>query len=414
MNAVCTIVAKNYLSQARTLGDSLKKSNPDLPYYILLADEADGYIDLEKEKYNVIEFKNVCPCKYKEMAFKYNVLEFNTATKPFFLEYLHNTYGYEKIIYLDPDIYVYKPLDYIYDLLTDYSFVMTPHFCYPKPEYDGGFSEEELLFVGIYNLGFAAVKFNDSGKNIIHWWQNRLFSRGYADKEDALHVDQKWMDFLPVIFKDDVFVTNHIGINAAAWNLQEKEFILDNNEWKMKNLVTGEIQELIFFHFSGFNPNAPETIHKRQCKYSFDNRKDCKEPFEEYARQLLDNGYNTCLTYPYHYSKFDNGIVIDYYHRRMYRKLLDMGYHFDDPFSTSANTLYELFERNNLIDKKIKASIEISGKKTVSNIDGKKKAINKGLLFMKSVLGVNKYFSLMKYLHGITRPEEQMFLLKEK
>ena len=34
-----TIVSKNYLAYARTLCDSFKRFNPDMPFYVLLVDE---------------------------------------------------------------------------------------------------------------------------------------------------------------------------------------------------------------------------------------------------------------------------------------------------------------------------------------------------------------------------------------
>ncbi len=44
-------------------------------------------------------------------CFQYNVLELNTAAKPYFLSYLLDKTGCQKLVYLDPDILVLHQLD---------------------------------------------------------------------------------------------------------------------------------------------------------------------------------------------------------------------------------------------------------------------------------------------------------------
>ncbi len=59
-------------------------------------------------------------------AFKYDILELNTNVKPSFLRYLLNS-GIEELVYLDPDIFVYKELTPIFDALSHSAIVLTPH-----------------------------------------------------------------------------------------------------------------------------------------------------------------------------------------------------------------------------------------------------------------------------------------------
>ena len=41
-------------------------------------------------------------------AMKYDILELNTNVKPTFLKHLLERYGLTKLVYLDPDIFVYR------------------------------------------------------------------------------------------------------------------------------------------------------------------------------------------------------------------------------------------------------------------------------------------------------------------
>jgi lipopolysaccharide biosynthesis glycosyltransferase len=214
-NVAFTICAKNYLAQAFTLKESFEIHNPNCDFFIFLSDDSEGIAD------SVITLEDSWIPDWKKMAFKYNVIEFSTSVKPFCFKKLFQE-NYDKIIYLDPDIYVTNPLDEIFDFLENKTIVLTPHYCNIQTEYTGSITEEEILFVGIYNLGFTAIKNNLIGLKIIDWWMNRLSNKCYADKIDALHVDQKWMDFIPAFFPNDVLITHHMGINPAIWNLHER------------------------------------------------------------------------------------------------------------------------------------------------------------------------------------------------
>ncbi len=74
MEAVFTIVAKNYLARAITLGDSIKKNNPELDFFIFLADEI-GDADIASCSYKVIEAKDINILYFYTIAFQYNILE---------------------------------------------------------------------------------------------------------------------------------------------------------------------------------------------------------------------------------------------------------------------------------------------------------------------------------------------------
>ena len=208
-----TICAKNYLAQAITLKKSFERNNENCSFFIFLSDLTSPEVPDDVQLMDDSWIQG-----WEEMAFKYTVVEFSTAIKPFCFQKLF-VEGYYRVVYLDPDIYVTKSLDQVYSLLDNKSIVLSPHYCKIQEQFSGAVSEEELLFVGIYNLGFTAIKKSIEGQTIIKWWMNRLHDKCYIDKWDGLHVDQKWMDFIPCFFPNDVVITHHPGINPAIWNL---------------------------------------------------------------------------------------------------------------------------------------------------------------------------------------------------
>ena len=165
-----TICSKNYLAQAFTLRESFLKYNSEIDFHIFLADIYDHEL-LEKFRYIIPVNEKIVP-KLEDMAFKYNVIEFNTSIKPFCIKYLLDKY--EKVMYLDPDIYVTSSLSVVFDMLNEKDFVITPHYNHLEKEFTGAIPEEIVMFVGVFNLGFCAVKKGVVGELIIHWWMNRL------------------------------------------------------------------------------------------------------------------------------------------------------------------------------------------------------------------------------------------------
>jgi len=407
MNAIFTIAAKNYLAHAKTLGDSIKKFHPECRFTILLSDEIDGE-DLGND-FEIIESKNIGIVDFEKMAFQYDVIEFSTSIKPFFIKKLFNE-GYEKVLYIDPDMVVYHKLDLIFENLDQYDAVLTPHLIKPYVDYVGATSEEELLFVGIYNLGFFAVKNSPVGNNITDWWIKKLANQCYADKEDALHVDQKWMDFLPALYTNEVLISRYAGMNLAFWNFHERKLLRDANG---NFFVDDWDTPLLIMHFSGLEADNVEAVCRKQTKYTLTNIPEYRPLFEDYVSRLNRNGFNELRKLVYKYNFFDNKVSILKYHRRMFRGLVNEGYSFHNLFSSSAPEGIYAFLANNdamLIDNSGKLQ---TLKKTYGKEPAIFKLVFKSLKIFKKVFGIKKYYLMMRFFTIYHRFEKQTFLVKK-
>ena len=402
-NAAFTICAKNYLAQALTLKESFHRLNPSNDFFIFLSDDSDGLAD------NIITLDCRWIPNWKQMAFKYNIIEFSTSIKPFCFKKLFSQ-NYSKVIYLDPDIYVTNPLVEIFDFLDNKSIVLTPHYCNIQTDYTGSISEEEILFVGIYNLGFCALKNDIVGIKVIDWWMNRLTNKCFADKFDALHVDQRWMDFIPAFFPNDTLITHHLGINPAIWNLHERELVIsENNKYQIKDSLSQEVFPLLFYHFSGFDPYNPKLINRRHPKYNTDIYPSFIPLFEEYIKGVYDNGYERYSKMSYSFNAFEDGESILPLYRRLFR-VFEYEYVEHNPFHTESHFF-----------KDLKKARLLTGIKTLKfttytdNERNKKRAFVKLIVgffkILKKIIGVRYYYSLLVFLGDFTRFEKQGFLL---
>src|SRR5947209_7411124 len=85
---ICTIISKNYLSAARALMRSIQPFHPDVIYCVLLVDTIDNCFDPQKEPFHIIMADQLRIPNWKHFSFKYDIMELNTAVKPYFLEML--------------------------------------------------------------------------------------------------------------------------------------------------------------------------------------------------------------------------------------------------------------------------------------------------------------------------------------
>lgn len=406
MDAVFTIVTKNYMPQARTLGDSLQNANHKLAFFIVLADEVEGRIDLGKEKYPVIEVKDIGIDSYRDMAFKYDLVEFCTAIKPFVIEYLFDKYGYQKIIFFDPDIYVYSALDVVLDLLNDHFVVLTPHVTQFDGAESGSKPDDDYLRCGVFNLGFIALNSSPKGRELLAWWRTKTQDKGYADFSEGLYVDQKWADMIPCFDDDGVCIARHPGFNVAHWNMHQRSITKSQSGYQVNG------QSLIFFHFSGYDPSCPDMISRPHGKgpVSLQGRPEYQELYRDYReRWLINQGPNDFNTYAF--SKFDNGVRIYSYQRRLYRKLSENGFKYVDPFSTGPQTYYFLLKANRMliVNQGIEGEFR---KRNIAGAENKLRKIKKIMLLMKKVMGIKHYHLLLRVINSLSRPEEQAFLLE--
>src|SRR3954466_7281372 len=108
---VCTIIAKNYLAQARVLGRSFAEHHPGVRFHVLVIDETEGWIDAAAEPFELVTIEQLGIERFQDMAVMYDVLELSPAVKPWLLKWLLDRSSDSAVVYLDPDMRLYGPLD---------------------------------------------------------------------------------------------------------------------------------------------------------------------------------------------------------------------------------------------------------------------------------------------------------------
>lgn len=331
--AVFTIGSKNYFAYVKTLMQSLEASNPQMDRFAVVVDELDEEFESVSMNFSLVTLDELELPDPNCFKFRYDIMEFNTAVKPYV--FLRLFKDYDRVIYLDPDIYVYEKLQPVEEALdSGNNFVLTPHFS-DMFEEDGCIPDyPDIMRVGTYNLGFIALNKCDDTMKMTLWWAELLEKKCVSEQEKGIFVDQKWMDLVPGFF-EHVKVLHHAGLNVAYWNLSHRTIRKKNKKF----FVNGD--PLIFFHFSGLDVKNIDNISKYQNRYMLKDLGDGAELFEEYSKRVLSNQFDKWKKFEYSYGHFTDGRPVLGEHRKKYRssKMLQ-GYCGDNPF-LHADIFYE-------------------------------------------------------------------------
>jgi hypothetical protein len=412
-NFIFTICAKNYIGLAQVLKNSIIKTNPDINFLIFVADEIDNSEISSND--NILVAKDILGIaedKWHQLAFKYELTEFCTCIKPYCFQYIFDNFGPCKIIYFDPDIFVFNNLTYIFNELSQYNILLTPHILTPQQFYTGDLKEQNILSSGIFNLGFLGLSYSEQSILFLDWWKTRLDSACYRNAAESYFTDQRWIDFVPSLFSS-YKISNNLGLNLAPWNFFEREVFFKNNNYYVKNRINGKDESLLLFvHFSGFKYTSlinGDVIQDNIQDISF--YPDLEVLFNDYGQSLSNSLFLKYSTLSYTYNNFKNGDSITIIYRRLFRRLIeDNNYFFEkNPFLVTSNSFYTFLKKKAILKKGMK-NIDKTNLTTMQFVDNKVNLINKILYFLFRIIGSRQYFLLIRLMRVYSKIENHIFL----
>jgi len=323
---VCTCAAVNYLPKARVMCSSLKRYHPEFEVHLVLVDKIPEWLDPKSEPFDsVITLEQLGIPNLRSWIFRYSVLEMCTGVKPFALRSLLDKPDCEGVFYFDPDIAFFSRLDDLVQELKENSILLIPHQTKPERTHEAIWDNEICsLKYGIFNLGFIGVRNDEEARAFLNWWADRLDRFCWAELEQGLWTDQKWVNFAPVFF-EGVKIIKSSRFNVAPWNLTTR-----NLQGSVEEGLTVDGEPLGFYHFTGFDSGAHEIM---ALKYAPGN-KAVRSLIQWYKTIIKEDkraastpwGYADCMT-------FENGQPITPAHRIIYKRRRDLQEAYPDPFA---------------------------------------------------------------------------------
>ena len=314
MNAA-TLVSRSRLAHARVLARSFLEHHPGGHLHVLVFDGQPD--DRGREPFELILPADLSLDRreFNRMAMIYSPLEFACALKPSVLAYLLDL-GEDVAAYLDSDIEVFASLEEVVPLAREHGLVLTPHLTTPPQRtWPARLEQDVRLLGGGFNAGFIAIA--GSNRRFLDWWTERLARDCLDAPQLGLFVDQRWLDFVPGYFPHHVL--RDPGYNAAPWNLPTRE-VAHTDGGYLSNGVP-----LRFFHFGGFEPNAPWSIskwHRPVPHTRLSEHPALARLIREYAAKLYAEGFDEASRAAYGYAELPDGTPVTDRMRAYYRDAL--------------------------------------------------------------------------------------------
>lgn len=268
--AICTISTDSHLFKSYALLESVQQFNATETFCLVI----DSKEKPVQEGIHFHQLPDLTSDIATELKKKYKGDKLRWALKSVYVSYLLNS-GYDKVIYLDNDIFLYDSVGFLFDKLETSNFLLTPHFYKANPQKDQNWLEANYR-VGLYNAGFFAA--NKNALPILEWWAQCCLYNVKKSFWRGLYDDQKYLDLIHVQF-DKVEIIKHRGCNFAGWNCDNIR--LEKHE---TNHFTIDGDPLIFVHYTPLtverfrHPTSPfydaikvysDTIRKYEPLYQF-------------------------------------------------------------------------------------------------------------------------------------------------
>ena len=242
---VFTIMSGNYLANSLVTLSSMKRFDESASYWIVICDDMPSLSvknRLFKGGYNLLHRTEIFPddaAVHQVVDDSVNLNAMRWRMKP--VAFAHFLQSYKRIIYIDNDCFFLKEFDFLFDDLTRFGILLTPHWrsIYPIHElnFKGNFSH------GIFNAGFVGI--SDLGAEPLSYWFNACTYRCECNYAKGFFVDQKYLDLVPVMFPDVCKIVEHRGCNVAVWNKH-----LNVRKVVQRQLIINDKWPLIFVHLS--------------------------------------------------------------------------------------------------------------------------------------------------------------------
>jgi hypothetical protein len=277
MKHLCTVSDKNFLLQGLALYDSLCETSEDFLLHFFFFDEEPIESIITLPSNTNIVFYNVSDITTDTDEFKQSQLLRSSEYRyycwslaSYFTKYIMDKID-KPVTYIDSDIYFHKPVDLLYEKFDNNDVGIFRH-----RQFDLSINYIE----GHYNVG--VVYFNNSrvGKILLNWWADSVLYKKHP--EYATCGDQKYLEVFTQQKTVSVYADHGIG-HGAPWQWQLYDYSKYNDG---KIIWNGEVQDLVFSHFSQFKYSLPDN------QYIASTSHHCYTPIYYYNTWPLTDIYN--------------------------------------------------------------------------------------------------------------------------
>jgi hypothetical protein len=335
----CTTVTASYAAYAEVLAARWLRSHPQVPFSVLLLDGDKSVLTGDGFGVLAAGELDISPEDLQIRRAIYDPFELANSLKADFFRTLVAE-GHDAVVFLDSDTAVYDNLEDVGAAATEHGVALSPHLVHPPPA-DGQYPGEldVPLRYGVFNSGFIAA--GAGATEFLEWWSGHARRDCIDDLASGMHVDQYWLQSVPAYFEHTIL--RDPTLHVAHWNLHERNIEHRANRY----LVDG--RPLRTFHFSGFDPEHPDRLHRYPIPvpYRVDPAQNpaLAQLLGDYANELLAAGYREKRALGYAYATSASGLRLGRWERAVYREAAlaseaGAGFELPDPFDPADSAAF--------------------------------------------------------------------------
>jgi hypothetical protein len=229
----CTIVAANYLAQARVLARSFRQHHPDAPFTILLVDElGDTDARIEEDGTQLLRLIDIGldPGEEYRMPAIYNVTELSTcgeavaaapfaASRPCRSHLLRSGYR---------DLHAARRHQRSWRAHTRSCLRTMSLETIPRDKLRP--TETDILGAGHVQSSASSPSAPRSA-DFLEWWSERLKREAIIAPARMRFTDQRWVDFVPSLFSHHLLRDR--GCDVAYWNLHTRRLVWTGTRYEV-------------------------------------------------------------------------------------------------------------------------------------------------------------------------------------
>jgi hypothetical protein len=173
------------------------------------------------------------------------------SLKPVLIKNLLQQLEYQKVIYVDWDLFFFDTYQFLFDYLDRYNVLLTPHHRATNPSI-ASMSFLYNLKHGFFNAGFVGASYG--GIPALNWWQAAVMFACESSEQLGLHDDQRYLDLIPLQFKN-VLIVRHSGVNLSEWHYHPSLELIDG-------VLHINHQPIVCVHFTDYAIFVFENAHQ--------------------------------------------------------------------------------------------------------------------------------------------------------
>lgn len=278
-----TFFDKNYLSRGLVLYNSLKENISDFQLFVLCLDQYT--FDFFKEKaltYPEVVCLTLGEIESEDVELKRckndrSRIEYYFTISPCLPLYLLTKYNLRHICSLDADILFLDSPVPLFENLNTASVIVTPH----------KFTEElkDKEKYGVFNVSFQIFKNDSIGISCLRMWREQCIKwcGDYIDDKTNFFADQKYLDYWPQLYNDNLKILDDAVSGLAPWNIN------NYNLTYRDGYFLSEGQRIIFYHFHGFKFFSKKWATKSFKSYFVKNTIVLQKLYSLYWEKVSEN-----------------------------------------------------------------------------------------------------------------------------